>query len=363
MSQVLLFDYSQDINPLDGIQALIAKARFEEMIPEAGSVAIKLHMGELGNIRYIRPVFIRKIVDIIRGRGGRPFLIDTVASYPGERDTKQKYLNTAAKNGFVEASVNAPVVITDDDDKQELIPIRNRINDCRLGEVKAPSLLLHSACLLVVSHVKGHELTGFGGALKNLGMGCVSTETKRAQHLVNTPQLNEAACDGCDRCADKCPTGAIMMVKEKPERDAGKCISCGTCLFRCPSHGWVWPPGSKERLQVYLAHAASAVLAGYQGRIGFINFIQDVVPHCDCAAPSGKLIIQDVGIVFSFDPVAIDKASLDLIDRAPIVPGSTSATPPDILGKIHGTNSLVQLTTAEKLGIGTLEYEMVSVKK
>jgi len=361
MSQVLFFDYSKGKNPLKGINGLLDKSGFVEMIPNGGSVAIKLHMGELGNIRYIRPVFVREIVDIVRDRGGRPFLFETVASYPGERDTKQKYLNTAVKNGFAEATVGAPVVITDDEDKQELIPISNRINDCELEQAKVPSLLLESPCILVVSHVKGHDLTGFGGALKNVGMGCVSSETKRAQHFVNMPQFNNSDCDGCGKCNESCPTGAIKLVNETVEREVSECISCGTCLFRCPLHCWVWPAGSKEKLQVYMAHVASAVLSEYKGRIGFVNFVQDVVPHCDCAAPSGQPVVQDVGIVFSFDPVAVDKASLDLVDRAPIIPGSTSVTPPDVLGKMHQTDSLVQLVTAEKLGVGTLKYEMVAI--
>jgi uncharacterized Fe-S center protein len=284
-----------------------------------------------------------------------------VASYPGERDTKQKYLNTAVKNGFAEATVGAPVVITDDEDKQEIISISNRINDCELEQAKVPSLLLESPCILVVSHVKGHDLTGFGGALKNVGMGCVSSETKRAQHFVNMPQFNNSDCDGCGKCIESCPTDAIKLVNETVEREVSECISCGTCLFRCPLHCWVWPAGSKEKLQVYMAHVASAVLSEYKGRIGFVNFVQDIVPHCDCAAPSGQPVVQDVGIVFSFDPVAVDKASLDLIDRAPIIPGSTSVTPPDVLGKMHQTDSLVQLVTAEKLGVGTLKYEMVAI--
>lgn len=361
MSQVLFFDYSKGRNPLGGVHALLDKSGFVEMIPNGGSVAIKLHMGELGNIRYIRPVFVREIVDIVRDRGGRPFLFETVASYPGERDTKQKYLNTAVKNGFAEATVGAPVVITDDEDKQEIIPISNRINDCELEQAKVPSLLLESPCILVVSHVKGHDLTGFGGALKNVGMGCVSSETKRAQHFVNMPQFNNSDCDGCGKCIESCPTDAIKLVNETVEREVSECISCGTCLFRCPLHCWVWPAGSKEKLQVYMAHVASAVLSEYKGRIGFVNFVQDVVPHCDCAAPSGQPVVQDVGIVFSFDPVAVDKASLDLVDRAPIIPGSTSVTPPDVLGKMHQTDSLVQLVTAEKLGVGTLKYEMVAI--
>ncbi|MDR9459569.1 MAG: DUF362 domain-containing protein [Dehalococcoidia bacterium] len=361
MSQVLFFDYSKGRNPLGGVHALLDKSGFAAMIPSGGSVAIKLHMGELGNIRYVRPVFVRKIVDIVRDRGGRPFLFETVASYPGERDTKQKYLNTAIKNGFAEATVGARIVITDDEDKQEIITISNRINGCELERAKVPSLLLESPCIVVASHIKGHDLTGFGGALKNVGMGCVSSETKRAQHFVNMPQFNSSDCDGCGKCIESCPTDAIKLVNETVEREVSECISCGTCLFKCPSHCWVWPAGSKEKLQVYLAHVASAILSEYKGRIGFINFVQDVVPHCDCAAPSGQPVVQDVGIVFSLDPVAADKASLDLVDRAPIIPGSISVTPPDLLGKMHQTDSLVQLITAEKLGVGTLKYDMVTI--
>ena len=362
MSQVFFFSYAKATNPLDGLQRLIAKSRFEEMIPRGKSVAIKLHMGELGNIRYIRPGFVRKVVDIVRSRGGKPFLFDTVASYPGGRATKEKYLNTASRNGFVEASMDAPIVITDDEDDLQTIPLSNRIGDCALREVKVPSLPLKSACMIVLSHVKGHELTGFGGAVKNLGMGCVSTETKRAQHSVNMPQFNEESdCDGCGECADACPTDAITVVNGKPVRAVAECISCGTCFVKCPLDCWVWPPGAKEKLQVCLAHAATAVLSAYQGKIAYVNFIQDVVPYCDCVAASGEPVVQDVGIAFSFDPVVIDKASLDLIDKAPIVPRSTSAKPPDILGKMHHTSSLVQLETAEKLKMGTLTYKLVSV--
>ncbi len=362
MSQVFFFSYKGDKNPLTGIQSLFDRSGFPGAISKGDSVAIKLHMGELGNIRYIRPVFAGKVVDIIKSKGGKPFLFDTVANYPGARDTKKKYQKTAVKNGFAEATVGAPVVITDDNDELRTILIREQIGGCKLKEMKAPSLLLRSSCMVVLSHVKGHELTGFGGAVKNLGMGCVSTETKRAQHKINIPIFaEERECNACGKCVDECPTDAITMVNEKPKRAEAECIYCGTCFFCCPSHCWIWTPGSKDRLQVYLGHVASALLSEYKGKVAFFNFIQDIVPYCDCAAPSGNPVVQDVGIAFSFDPVAIDKASLDLIDKVPIIPGATKAVPPDILGKMHHTNSLIQLETAEKLGAGTLEYKLVGV--
>ncbi len=362
MGQVFFFSYKEEENVLSGLKRLFERSGSAAMIPRGESVAIKLHMGELGNIRHMRPVFVRKVVDIIIKRGGKPFLFDTVANYPGGRESKEKSLDTAARNGFVEASVNAPVVIADDADDSQTIHIKNLIEGCEMKEIKVPSLLLKPPFLVVLSHVKGHELTGFGGALKNLGMGCVSTETKRAQHRVNMPIFaEERECDGCGKCVDACPPKVIKLENKKPRRAPAECTYCGTCYFKCPSHCWIWPPGSREKLQVYLGHAASAVLSGYKGKVVFVNFIQDIVPYCDCAAPSGNPVVQDVGIALSSDPVAIDKASLDLIDKSPIIPGATSARPPDILGKMHHTNSLIQLETAEKLGVGTLKYKLVPV--
>lgn len=362
MAEVYFFDYSKEESILRGIATLFTQSALVKVIPQEGSVAMKLHMGELGNITYIRPIFARRVADLIKRAGGKPFVTDTISLYPGARNTPDRYLATAASNGFTEASIGAPIVIADGEgDEGVAVPVKSPVEGCELKETRVASKIYHADSLVVLSHFKGHAQTGFGGAIKNLAMGCVTKETKGALHSVNTPMLDESQCDGCGICVETCPTQALSLENGKLERDLKLCQGCSTCLFSCPAAALYWPQGSKEQLQVNMAHAASAVLENFKEKVGFINFLQDVTPHCDCASPSGRPIVQDVGILASLDPVAIDKASLDLIDQAPVILSPAPASPPDLLGRMHGTDSLVQLKTAERLGLGSLEYRLVTL--
>lgn len=361
MSDVYFFDYAKGTSIIKGMDDLFTRSSIANVVSPEEPVAVKLHMGELGNVTYIRPLFVRMVVDLVKRAGGKPFVTDTTALYSGARGTPESYLATAAANGFTEASMEAPVVIADEGDEGTTTTIENPVEGCEIREAKIASRIYDADSLLVLSHAKGHAMTGFGGAVKNLGMGCVTKESKSAQHTPNTPVIDESKCDACGQCVEVCPANALSLVEGKIVRDMKLCTSCSDCLFTCPTEALSWPPGSKERLQVNIAHIAYAVLKNFKGKVGFINFIQDVTPLCDCAAPAGKPIVQDVGILASLDPVAIDKASIDLIDQAPVVVSPAPASPPDLLGKIHNVDSLIQLRTAERLGLGSLEYNQVTI--
>jgi uncharacterized Fe-S center protein len=359
MSKVLFLDYSREPDVLRGIDGLCNASGILKTISKGDSVAVKLHMGELGNVTYIRPAFVRKVVDLVKERGAKPFVTDTVSLYPGARDTMSKYLSTAAFNGFVRESVAAPVVIADGDgDEGQTVAVENAVAGCGLREVEVASGIYEADFLLVLSHVKGHMITGFGGAVKNLGMGCVTRQSKMDQHRVCPALLDDSKCDGCEGCLEACPVDALSMEGGRPQRDSEKCIYCSTCLFVCSRKALAWEEKNKERFQVYLAHAAAAVARGFKHRIGFINFVQDVTPHCDCAAPAGRALFADIGILASTDPVALDKASLDLIDKARMIGAAKAISGPDKLGKWHQVDSLVQLRTAQELGMGSTEYEL-----
>jgi uncharacterized Fe-S center protein len=343
------------------LRQLFKAAGFAAQVKLGQSVAIKLYMGELGNIRYLRPVFARNAVDIVREEGGRPFLFETVANYPGMRATRDKYIYSATCNGFIEATVNAPIVITDDDDDLREVIIKNRVDGYTLEQAMIPQVFLEADLAIILSHVKGHMLTSFGGAIKNLGMGCTASQTKAAQHTMNTPVLGKVEeCDACGTCVKECPSGVLQIVEGRVQKITEDCKNCGTCMFFCPNECWELPPHAKGKLQIALAHAASAVYHGFGGKMLFVDFIQDIVPGCDCMPGSGEPVVQDVGIVCSWDPVALDRAALDLMDAAPRCDGKRGRQK-DIFGHMYETDSLIQLRTAHKLGMGSLDYRLITI--
>jgi uncharacterized Fe-S center protein len=357
-SEVFFFPYDRGRPFLRGLRTLYAKVA--GVVSAGDSVAVKVHMGEYGGSAYLRPPIVRRACDLIKEAGGKPFVTDTTTLYPLGRFTASKYLATAARNGFTEESVGAPVVIADGEQGYdgEWAPILRQVSGCSLDKIKIASKIFNADSLMVLSHVKGHEQAGFGGSIKNVAMGCVTKESKAAQHRANRAIIDISKCNGCGQCVEACPFKALSLVEEKMVRDDEKCMDCSHCLYLCPEGVYSLPPGAKKKFQISLAHAATGILARFQSKVAFINFVQDVTQSCDCVAPSGFPVVPDIGILASTDVVAVDKASLDLIAQSRPLGKFGDISSSDILGKINGTDSLVQIRIAQKLGLGNMEYEL-----
>ena len=357
-SEVFFSPYDKSTAFLKGLRTLFSKVA--DVISEGDSVAVKLHMGEYGGTAYLRPPIVRRVCDLIKDAGGKPFVTDTTTLYPLGRFTASQYLATAARNGFTEESLGAPVVIADGEKGYdgEFVDIPRRVSDCSLDKIKIAREIIRADSMIVLTHLKGHELASFGGSIKNVAMGCVTKESKAAQHRVNRGVIDLSKCTGCGKCVEGCRFEALSVIDEKMVRDDEKCLNCNNCLYICPEGVFSLPPQAKERFQVYLAHSAAGVLNRFQSRVAFINFVQDVTPQCDCVTPSGLPVVPDIGILASMDVVAIDKASLDLIAQSKPLGKYAGISSADILGKIHGTDSLIQIRTAQELGLGSMEYEL-----
>lgn len=360
-SEVFFFPYDGSRAFLRGLRAVFSKVA--AVVSTGGSVAVKVHMGEYGGSTYLQPPIVRRLCDLIKEAGGKPFVTDTTTLYPLGRFTASRYMATAARNGFTEASLGAPVVIADGEEGYdgELVPIPRRVHDCSLDRIKIADKIFRAGSMIVLSHVKGHDLSGFGGSIKNLAMGCVTKDSKGAQHKANRADIDLSKCNGCGQCVEACPFQALSLVEEKIVRHDEKCLDCSHCVYLCPEGVYSLPANAKERLQVYLAHAAAGVLARFSNNVAFINVIQDVTRSCDCVAPSGSPVVPDIGILASTDVVAIDKASLDLIAKSKPLGKFANISSPDILGKINRTDSLIQIRTAQELGLGSMEYQLCEI--
>ncbi len=359
-SEVRFLDFEEQGDVLEGIGTLLRAVTGGKM--EGMRTAVKVHFGELGNFTHIRPEFVRRIVDELVEEGAAPFVAETTTLYPtGGRFTASDCLRTAAYNGFSEGTLGCPLVIADGPDGYDGVGfvVTNARTEAGPGMVRVARRIAEADALVVLSHVKGHALTGMGGSIKHLGMGCTTKDAKKSQHEAHGLEFYNESCNGCGKCADSCRFSALVMDGRVPIRERGRCMYCNTCLNACDSGAIKILEEGKARFQEALAHAAAAVMAAMAGKpVIFLNFIMDVTPFCDCVAPAGRLVVQNVGILGSRDPVAIDRASLDLVDGADLMPG-WNVSPPDVLGKINGTRSTIHLDEAERLGIGQPKYVLV----
>jgi uncharacterized Fe-S center protein len=350
---------------LKKLDRLVETAGLSAMIKKRDLTAVKLHFGETGNTAFIRPVYLRQIVAALKTAGGVPFLTDANTLYAGTRSDAAHHLSTAVHNGFAYAVVEAPLVIADGlrGKSETAVPVHLKHYD----EVYIGTEIVQADALISVAHFKGHELAGFGGTLKNLGMGCASRRGKLAQHSTLSPKIDPEKCIACGECAEHCPQAAIAVADDAARIDEERCIGCGECIVICPNEAVSvqWNQAIPVFLENMVEYSAG-VLKGKAGKALFLNFITHVSPGCDCYPANDAPIVRDIGVLAASDPVAIDQAAVDLVNQEPALAGSclkTNTQPGQdkFRGLYPEVDWAVQLEYAQQLGLGQRDYTLVTL--
>ncbi|HOJ63402.1 MAG TPA: DUF362 domain-containing protein [Spirochaetota bacterium] len=338
--------------PLDKIKRLLEKCKIKEVFKKDEIIAIKLHFGELGNTAFIRPIYLRPIIEILKNIGAKPFLTDTNTLYVGMRTNSVDHLHNAYLNGFNYSTLQTPVIIADGLRGENTIDYEVNLELCK--KVKLASDIVHSDGMICVSHFKAHELSGFGGAIKNLSMGCASRGGKLDMHSNARPFVKEKNCTSCKRCLTACQVLAIEM-REKAFIRQDICVGCSRCVAVCPvqaiSINW---DASSDSVQKKMAEYAFGTVNALKKRILYINILTSIVDACDCYPGNSAPIVSDIGFLASTDPVAIDKASYDLVIKTNNMEDPFKKVYPHI-------DSLISLTHAAKIGAGTLDYNLIKI--
>jgi uncharacterized protein len=349
---------------LNKLTRLMKTAKMDSIDFNNKYVAIKMHFGEQGNLAFLRPNYARTVVDMIKSLGGKPFLTDCSTLYPGSRKNALEHLNTAFENGFSPMSTGCNIIIADG--LKGTDEIRVPINCEYVKEAKIGTAIMDADIVVSLTHFKGHELTGFGGALKNLGMGCGSRAGKMEQHAAGKPGVDQKLCIGCGTCFKNCAQSAITIANKKASIDKSKCVGCGRCICTCPTNAVQSPfDASNKDLSCKMAEYAYAVL---KGRPHFhVSIVMEISPYCDCHGENDTPIVPDVGMFASFDPVALDKACIDAVNKQPAIMGSIlderARTHSDHLTDVHPTTNWHScLEHAEKIGIGTSSYALITMQ-
>ncbi|MCR5745256.1 MAG: DUF362 domain-containing protein [Bacteroidales bacterium] len=359
------------------LKRLARRAGIADIDMDGKFVAIKMHFGELGNISYLRPNYARAVVDLVKELGGKPFLTDCNTMYPGFRKNALEHLECAWENGFTPLTVGCPVIIGDGlkgtDDIA--VPVEGGIytQEARIGRA-----IMDADVFISLTHFKGHEMTGFGGAIKNIGMGCGSRAGKTDQHASGKAMIYEEKCRGCRRCQRECANGGLVFDAEKRKMhvDETHCVGCGRCLGACNFDAIDFV--QDQALSILNAKMAEYTKAVVSGRDSFhISLIVDVSPYCDCHPENDAPILPDLGMFASKDPLALDQACVDACLAAEPLPNSVLGDHLHEEGfhqhhhhqhHDHFRNTTpeseweTQLTHGEKIGLGSRQYELVFVK-
>ncbi len=352
------------------MERLLRSTGFADQVRQGDLAAIKIHFGEAGVTGYVRPIWLRAIVDHLAKAGAKPFLTDASTLYVGQRGEAVSHALVAAAHGFEPFVTGCPVLIADGlkGGYQKGVEVNGRHVDTAwiAGDIAEADVLVS------VNHVKGHELAGFGGALKNIGMGSASKQGKMHQHLTTGPAADRDKCVGCGACVSICAAGALRLTpnadgEERIEVDQEKCVGCGGCFLACKTGGLYidWKTDVQAFLERMMEYCAGA-LATKRGPGLHVNFVTDVVPDCDCVGFTDAPLCPDVGVLASLDPVAVDQASVDLVAAAPALAGSK--LPKDY---VPGTCKFAALHThvpadlglayAEAIGLGSRKYDLVKI--
>lgn len=364
-----VFFSDMHVNMGDSILAkfmrLVKKAGIDRIDFEDKFVAVKLHFGEVGNMAFLRQQYAKVLCDYIKSKGGKPFLTDCNTLYVGYRNNALGHLDAAYMNGYNPLATGVHTIIADGlrgTDERE-IPV---VGGEYIKKAKIGAAVAEADIIISLTHFKGHCNAGFGGTLKNIGMGCGSKKGKMEMHSSGTPRISKGRCVGCGMCVKNCANDGVSIVDGKASINEDKCLGCGYCIAYCPKGAIMtkWDE-AKPVMNRKIAEYTKAVV---DGKPNFhISFVVDVSPECDCDSCNDIPVIPDVGMFASFDPVAIDQACVDAVNRQPVVPGSAASrnieTEHDVFKAVHpDTDWVSALEHGEKIGLGTREYVLTEVR-
>ena len=357
-------------NLLEKLKRLMRHAGIETIDFDKKMAAIKIHFGEPGNLSYLRPNYAKAVADVVKELGGMPFLTDCNTLYVGRRKNALDHLETAYENGFSPFSTGCHVLIGDGlkgtDDIE--VPVRNG-ELCKTAKIG--KAIMDADVFISLSHFKGHESTGFGGALKNIGMGCGSRAGKMEMHSAGKPHVDQNLCVGCQMCAKICAHDAPEFENKKATINHDKCVGCGRCIGVCPKDAILSASDeSNEILNCKIAEYTKAVI---DNRPHFhISLVIDVSPYCDCHGENDAAIVPNVGMFASFDPVALDMACAEAVNAQPVLSNSMLGDCSEEERACHNHDHFhsifpetcweTAISHGEKIGIGNSKYKLITVK-